>query len=311
MAELLACGIQAGLVSDQRADCAAERVRSGSLQHRAGDRRAKPGPDVVRPQPVLARRGKHRPVRARDSCPISALAEKGGDVLRKDELSHRATLCPVLAMQSRDVPLARLHQCAVYLSGGNAAIEVQARPVQRQNLPDAAAGAESDINEVAQVRSRLASKNPGPGLVPGMCGNKAHDRENLGIGGRRVQVSRAWSGKTLNEHKADRATVVREVLAAAGVEAPATDRMSADVLADDGLPRYVWEPVPTTEAEYATTVLLSIKQAQRWRAEYETAKQQLTDHTRAGPGTRGDGTVDSRSATTPPRPPANQPPKVA
>ncbi len=48
--------------------------------------------------------------------------------------------------------------------------------------------------------------------------------------------------------------------------------MSADVLADDGLPRYVWEPVPTNEAEYATTVLLSIKQAQRWRAEYETGE---------------------------------------
>jgi hypothetical protein len=92
--------------------------------------------------------------------------------------------------------------------------------------------------------------------------------------------------------------VVRAVLAAAGVEAPATDRTSADVLADDGLPRYVWEPVPATEAEYATTVLLSIKQAQRWRAEYETAKQQLADQTRAGPGTRG-GPVDSRSATTP------------
>jgi hypothetical protein len=144
-----------------------------------------------------------------------------------------------------------------------------------------------------------------------MCGNKAHDRENLGLGGRRVQVSRAWSGKTLSEHKADRATVVREVLAAAGVDAPATDRMSADVLADDGLPRYVWEPVPATEAEYATTVLLSIKQAQRWRAEYEQAKEQVADRTRAGPGCGGDGPVDSRSATTPLRPPDNQPPKVA
>jgi hypothetical protein len=126
-----------------------------------------------------------------------------------------------------------------------------------------------------------------------------------------VQVSRAWSGKTLSEHKADRATVVRQVLAAAGVEAPASDRMSADVLAEDGLPRYVWEPVPATEAEYATTVLLSIKQAQRWRAEYETAKQQLADRARAGPGRGGDGPVDSCSATTPPRPPDNQPPKVA
>jgi hypothetical protein len=161
------------------------------------------------------------------------------------------------------------------------------------------------------IRYGIEPKNPCPGLVPGMCGNRAHDRENLGLGGRRVQVSRAWSGKTLSEHKADRATVVREVLAAAGVDAPATDRMSADVLAEDGLPRYVWEAVPSTEAEYATTVLLSIKQAQRWRAEYEQAKQQLADRTRAGPGTRGEGPVDSRSATTPPRPPDNQPPKVA
>jgi hypothetical protein len=83
----------------------------------------------------------------------------------------------------------------------------------------------------------IEPKNPGPGLVPGMCGNEAHDRENLGIGGRRVQVSRAWSGKTLSQHKADRAAVVREVLGAAGVEAPATDRLSTDVLALDGLPR--------------------------------------------------------------------------
>jgi hypothetical protein len=161
------------------------------------------------------------------------------------------------------------------------------------------------------IQYGVEPKNPGPGLVPGMCANRAHDRENLGLGGRRVQVSRAWSGKTLSEHKADRATVVREVLAAAGVEAPASDRMSAEVLADDGLPRYVWAPVPTTEAEYATTVLLSIKQAQRWRAEYETAKQKLADQTRAGPGGGGDGPVDRRSATTPTRPPDNQPPKVA
>jgi hypothetical protein len=108
------------------------------------------------------------------------------------------------------------------------------------------------------IRYGIEPKNPGPGLMPGMCGNKAHDRENLGIGGRRVQVSRAWSGKTLAEHRADRATVVREVLAEAGVETPDRDRMSADALGADGLPRFVWEAVPPSEAEYATTVLLSI-----------------------------------------------------
>ena len=69
--------------------------------------------------------------------------------------------------------------------------------------------------------------------------------------------------------------------------------------------------MPTREAQYATTVLLSIMQARRWRTDYATAKRQVADQTRAGPGTRGDGPVDSRSATTPPRPPDNQPPKVA
>ena len=137
------------------------------------------------------------------------------------------------------------------------------------------------------IRYGIAPKNPGPGLIPGMCPNKAHDRENLGLGGRRVQVSRAWSGKTLAEHKADRATVVREVLAAAGVEAPATDRMSADVLADDGLPRYVWEPVPTDQAAYATTVLLSIAQANGGGPSTSTPRHCSPTGRAPAPATRG------------------------
>ena len=93
-------------------------------------------------------------------------------------------------------------------------------------------------------------KNPGPGLAPGMCPSQAHDRENLGMGGRRVQVSRAWSGKTLKEHKADRASVVREVLAAAGVEMQEANRLAADVMAEDGRPRFIWEEIPISEADY-------------------------------------------------------------
>ena len=64
----------------------------------------------------------------------------------------------------------------------------------------------------------------GPGLTPGMCPAPHHDRENLGIGGRRVPVSRQWSGKTLTEHRADRAAVVRQALEAAGIDAPEADR---------------------------------------------------------------------------------------
>jgi hypothetical protein len=98
------------------------------------------------------------------------------------------------------------------------------------------------------LRYGVQPKNAGPGLTPGMCSSKAHDRENLGLGGRRVQVSRAWSGKTLTEHKADRATVVREVLKEAGIQAPDADRMAADTLAADGLPRFVWEDIPWSTA---------------------------------------------------------------
>jgi len=124
------------------------------------------------------------------------------------------------------------------------------------------------------LRYGIAPKDAGPGLDRGLCPSNAHQRENLGLGGRRVQVSRAWSGKTLSEHKADRASVVREVLKEAGIEAPDADRMAADVLAEDGLPRFVWEDVPVAERDYVTVVMASVLEAQRWRREYQEAKQQ-------------------------------------
>ena len=66
------------------------------------------------------------------------------------------------------------------------------------------------LHGVRQLASlRRPAQDAGPGLVPGHCPSKAHDREHLGVGGRRVLVSRGWSGKTLTEHKADRAAVVR------------------------------------------------------------------------------------------------------
>jgi hypothetical protein len=132
------------------------------------------------------------------------------------------------------------------------------------------------------LRYGITPKDPGPGLIPGMCSSKAHDRENLGLGGRRVQVSRAWSGKTLKEHKADRATVVREVLKEAGIEAPDAERLAADVLAADGMPRFVWEDVPVAERDYVTVVMHTVREAERWRAEYRAAKQQA-DASRASP----------------------------
>lgn len=112
----------------------------------------------------------------------------------------------------------------------------------------------------------------GPGLEPGHCDSPAHDRDNLGLGGRRVLVSRQWSGKTLTEHKADRATVVREALLSAGIVAPETERMAADVTMPDGTPRFVWTDTNPDQATYALVLLASIAERHRWRAQYEAAK---------------------------------------
>ena len=84
-------------------------------------------------------------------------------------------------------------------------------------------------------------------------------------------MSRDWSGKTLAEHKADRATVVREALLSAGVAAPEIERMAADVKASDGLPRYVWTDSRPEPAAYTQVLLRSISERQRWRTQYQTA----------------------------------------
>jgi hypothetical protein len=107
------------------------------------------------------------------------------------------------------------------------------------------------------------------------CLGKAHTREHLGLGGRRVQVSRAWSGKTLSEHRAGRAAVVRAVLEEAGIEAPDTARMSAATLDADGSPRFVWDDVPVEDRDdYLNVVLATVREAHRWRQQYDEAKTQ-------------------------------------
>jgi hypothetical protein len=139
------------------------------------------------------------------------------------------------------------------------------------------------------LRYGVQPANPGPGMRPGWCGSKAHDRENLGLGGRRVLVSRQWSGKTLGEHRADRASVVREALTEAGIVAPEIERLAADVLSTDGKPRFVWTDTQPDPQLYARIILTSIAERQRWKAQYEAAK------TARQP-------VDSLSATAGPAP---------
>jgi hypothetical protein len=122
------------------------------------------------------------------------------------------------------------------------------------------------------LRYGIQPDQAGPGLEPGYCDGPAHTRENLGLGGRRVLVSQQWSGKTLAEHKADRATVVREALLAAGIVAPEVERMAATATLPDGSPRYVWTETEPEPGSYVRVLLASVAERLRWRAQYEQAK---------------------------------------
>ena len=159
------------------------------------------------------------------------------------------------------------------------------RPVACRAAVAAVLGA---VRELAPLRHPAEGRRQ---LVwsPGRCDGKAHDRENLGLGGRRVLVSRQWSGKTLSEHRADRATVVREALEAAGMLAPEIERMAATVMAADGKPRFVWTDTRPDPITYARVIMHAVAERLRWRAQYRAAKEQTA-------------AVDNHSATEGPSP---------
>jgi len=115
------------------------------------------------------------------------------------------------------------------------------------------------------LRYGIQPKNARPGLIPGACKGKAHRREYLGYGGRRVLSSRKWSGKTLAEHRADRKNWLTQTL---GVSAT-----------DPG--RYAWEPVAPGDPdhmEHAQRLLHVVADRQRWQAALTEAKRRAAMH---------------------------------
>jgi hypothetical protein len=99
--------------------------------------------------------------------------------------------------------------------------------------------------------------------VPGHCKGRAHRRSTLGLPGRRVLVSRKWSGKTLADHRADRKAFVADALAAVGIEKPAQDSS-----------RLIWRKVTPGDQNVpprAHLLLHAIAERITWRAEYDRA----------------------------------------
>lgn len=101
-------------------------------------------------------------------------------------------------------------------------------------------------------------------MVSGQCKGKAHRAEHLGIAGRRVLVSRKWSGKTLADHAGERAAFVRQLLTATGVR--------PGYAVDDG--PFEWERTKAGDPDVPTRpalLLHAISERQRWKADYDAA----------------------------------------
>jgi hypothetical protein len=114
------------------------------------------------------------------------------------------------------------------------------------------------------LRYGIAPKGAKAGLIPGACRGKAPD--HLGYAGRRVLVSRQWSGKTLTEHRDERRD---HVLQALGLD-PATVR--AD---DKTRDRWIWETTRHSDPDIpplAQRIWAGVVQAFRQRRDYQTAR---------------------------------------
>jgi hypothetical protein len=99
--------------------------------------------------------------------------------------------------------------------------------------------------------------------TPGHCKGRAHRRSTLGLPGRRLLVSRKWSGKTLADHKADRKTFVRHELAAVGIDKPEPDPA-----------RLLWRKVESNDPQVpprAHLIMRAIAERITWKAEYDRA----------------------------------------
>ncbi|WP_368671131.1 replication initiator [Frankia sp. BMG5.23] len=118
-------------------------------------------------------------------------------------------------------------------------------------------------------------RNARPGLAPGRCNGKAHRRETLGFGGRRVLVSRQWSGKSLADHKADRRAFVAALLEAAGQKIDQT--------------RHAWQllrPGDPGTPRRDHLILRAVAERNTWRSQLQAAQQAATTGSGAVPGPR-------------------------
>jgi len=131
-------------------------------------------------------------------------------------------------------------------------------------------------------------------LRPGNCKGRVHQKATLGIGGRRVLVSRDWSGKTLADHRADARAWVRALLGVSDRH----DQVSA-VATEPGTPAPIaWERARPTDPDMQPLqhrLLRAISQQIQWRAQLNAARE------RAGTGPPAHVSATSEATRQAPR----------
>ncbi len=116
----------------------------------------------------------------------------------------------------------------------------------------------------------IQPKKAKAGLVPGRCSGKVHQRRTLGFTGRRVLISRQWSGKTLADHRADNQTWLRTVLSGALADDEHEDQA---VTADPG--RYTYQLARPDDPDVPSLqirIMRSIANRQRCRTALARAR---------------------------------------
>ncbi|MDR6322975.1 hypothetical protein J3R03_007171 [Actinoplanes couchii] len=110
-------------------------------------------------------------------------------------------------------------------------------------------------------------------LRPGHCKGRVHQKTTLGIGGRRVLVSRDWSGKTLADHRADAHAWVKALLGTTTEEAEEKPAVAWEMARHDD------PDLPALEHR----LLRSISQRIQRRTQLNAARRAVDDH---APNTR-------------------------
>jgi hypothetical protein len=116
-------------------------------------------------------------------------------------------------------------------------------------------------------------------LRPGNCKGRTHQRATLGIGGRRILVSRDWSGKTLADHRYDARAWVRALLGASG-----GDQVPVLGASEPGEPAPVsWELARRDDPDVSplrNRLLRALAQRIQWRNAVNAAKDRAAQYDR-------------------------------